>query len=57
MLIDQTVTVGQNVRAFLNKSARGKVIGVDGMQLTIEWSDGKIITTNRYNVIVMKPGY
>lgn len=57
MLIDQTVTVGQNVRAFLNKSARGKVIGVDGLQLTVEWSDGTVVTSSRYNFIVMKPGY
>lgn len=57
MLIDQTVAVGQNVRAFLNKSARGKVIGVDGLQLTVEWSDGTVVTSSRYNFIVMKPGY
>lgn len=57
MLIDQTVVVGQNVRAFLNKSARGKVIGVNGNQLTVEWSDGTMVTSSRYNFIVMKPGF
>lgn len=30
MLIDTTVTVGQNIRCFLNKKARGKVIEVNG---------------------------
>lgn len=57
MLIDQTVAVGQNVRAFLNKSARGKVIAVNGMQLTVQWSDGMVVTSSRYNFIIMKPGY
>ena len=57
MLIDQTVTVGQNVRAFLNKSARGKVIAVDGLQLTVRWEGGNIVEVNRYCVIVMKPGF
>ena len=57
MLIDQTITVGQNVRAFLNKSARGKVIWVDGMRLTVQWEGGNIVEVNRYCVIVMKPGY
>jgi hypothetical protein len=57
MLIDTTVTVGQNIRCFLNKKARGKVIGVDGFQLTVQWEDGRVVDVNRYNVIVMKPGY
>jgi len=57
MLIDQTVTIGQNVRAFLNKNARGKVVAVDGMRLTVQWEGGNIVEVNRYNVIVMKPGY
>ncbi len=57
MLIDQTVVVGQNVRAFLNKSARGKVIGVNGNSLTVEWSDGTMVTSSRYNFIVMDPGF
>ncbi len=57
MLIDQTVSVDQNIRCFLNKQARGKVIGVDGFQLTVQWEDGKVVDVNRYNVIVMEPGY
>lgn len=57
MLIDQTVTVGQNVRAFLNKNARGKVISVSGSQLTVQWEGGNIVEVNRYCVIIMKPGY
>jgi hypothetical protein len=57
MLIDPTVSVGQNVQCFLNKKARGKVIGVDGLQLTVQWSNGTIVNVNRYLVIVMEPGY
>ncbi len=57
MLIDQIVVVGQNVRAFLNKSARGKVIGVNGNSLTVEWSDGTMVTSSRYNFIVMELGF
>jgi hypothetical protein len=57
MLIDTTVTVGQNIRCFLNKKARGKVIGVDGFRLTVQWEDGKVVDVNRYNVIVMETGY
>ena len=57
MLIDTTVTVGQNIRCFINKKARGKVVGVDGLQLTVQWEDGSVVDVNRYNVIVMEPGY
>lgn len=57
MLIDTTVTVGQNIRCFLNNNARGKVIGVDGFRLTVQWEDGSVVNVNRYNVIVMEPGY
>jgi hypothetical protein len=57
MLIDTTVTVGQNIRCFLNKKARGKVIGVNGFRLTVQWEDGNVVDVNRYNVIVMEPGY
>lgn len=57
MLIDTTVNVGQNVQCFLNKKARGKVIGVDGSHLTVQWSNGNIANVSRYHIIVMKPGY
>ena len=57
MLIDTTVNVGQNVQCFLNKKARGKVIGVDGSHLTVQWSNGNIANVSRHHIIVMKPGY
>lgn len=57
MLIDTAVTTGQNIRCFLNNKARGKVIGVNGFRLTVQWEDGRVVDVNRYNVIVMEPGY
>ena len=57
MLIDTAVAIGQNIRCFINKKARGKVIGVDGLRLTVQWEDGKVVDVGRYNVIVMEPGY
>lgn len=57
MLLDMSVAVGQNVRSFLNKQARGKVIAVDGYQLTVQWEGGNMVEVNRFNIIVMKPGY
>lgn len=57
MLLDTSVTVGQNVRAFLNKNARGKVVAVNGSQLTVQWEGSNIVEVNRFSVIVMKPGY
>ena len=57
MLLDMSVTVGQNVRAFLNKNARGKVVAVNGSRLTVQWEGGNMVEVNRFSVIVMKPGY
>lgn len=57
MLIDTTVTVGQNIRCFFNKKARGKVIDVNGFLLTVQWEDGGVVDVNRYNIIVMEPGH
>lgn len=57
MLIDMSVAVGQNIRCFLNKSARGRVIGVNAHRLTVQWDSGSIVEVDRYNVIVMEPGY
>jgi hypothetical protein len=57
MLLDTSVTVGQNVRAFLNKNARGKVVAVNGSLLTVQWEGGNMVEVNRFSVIVMKPGY
>lgn len=57
MLLDTSVTVGQTVRAFLNKNARGKVVAVNGSLLTVQWEGSNIVEVNRFSVIVMKPGY
>lgn len=57
MLLDTSVAVGQNVRAFLNKNARGKVVAVNGSQLTVQWEGGNMVEVNQFCVIVMKPGY